>query len=225
MSRSSHSPAVPVAAVLLSFVALTACASDSIPAETTTEQTVVEFAASPDETDEAQSLAEGDVESVFTDPAFEVRVTKDVVYAQGLSHESPNSDAAVEMDLLLDVYEPVRSDDVTMPAVVMIHGGGFTGGSKQTGWIKDMAPWFASRGWVVYSVDYRVAGDLGTTLPKLALAWCLKNPDVSTVLLGASKPEQLEENLGAPAVVPLLTEDVMVRIEEILDNAPAHPQY
>ena len=68
-----------------------------------------------------------------------------------------------------------------------------------------------------------LAGDLGTTLPKLALAWCLKNPDVSTVLLGASKPEQLEENLGAPAVVPLLTEDVMARIEEILDNAPAHP--
>lgn len=162
MSKSSHSPTVPVAAVLLSFVALTACANDSIPAETTTEQTVVEFAASPDETDEPQSLAEGDVASVFTDPAFEVRITKDVVYAQGLSHESPNSDAAVEMDLLLDVYEPVRSDDVTMPAVVMIHGGGFTGGSKQTGWIKDMAPWFASRGWVVYSVDYRVAGDLGT---------------------------------------------------------------
>ena len=70
-----------------------------------------------------------------------------------------------------------------------------------------------------------LAGDLGTTLPKLALAWCLKNPDVSTVLLGASKLEQLEENLGAPVVVPLLTEDVMARIEEILDNAPAHPEY
>ena len=70
-----------------------------------------------------------------------------------------------------------------------------------------------------------LAGDLGTTLPKLGLAWCLKNPNVSTVLLGASKPEQLEENLGAPAVVPLLTEDVMARIDEILDNAPAHPEY
>ena len=70
-----------------------------------------------------------------------------------------------------------------------------------------------------------LAGDLGTTLPQLSLAWCLKNPDVSTVLLGASKREQLEENLGAPAVVPLLTEDVMARIEEILDNAPAHPEY
>lgn len=70
-----------------------------------------------------------------------------------------------------------------------------------------------------------LAGDLGTTMPKLALAWCLKNPNVSTVLLGATKTNQLEENLQAPEVVPLLTPDVMERIEEILDNAPAHPQY
>jgi len=70
-----------------------------------------------------------------------------------------------------------------------------------------------------------LAGDLGTTMPKLALAWCLKNPRVSTVLLGASKPEQLAENLQAPEVVPLLTPDVMERIEEILENAPAHPEY
>ena len=70
-----------------------------------------------------------------------------------------------------------------------------------------------------------VAGDLGTTMPKLALAWCLKNPNVSTVLLGATKTSQLEENLQAPEVVPLLTPEVMERIEEILDNAPARPQY
>jgi len=70
-----------------------------------------------------------------------------------------------------------------------------------------------------------VAGDLGTTMPKMALAWCLKNPNVSTVLLGATKTSQLEENLQAPEVVPLLTPDVMERIEHILANAPAHPQY
>ena len=70
-----------------------------------------------------------------------------------------------------------------------------------------------------------LAGDLGTSLAKLALAWCLKNPNVSTVLLGATKTEQLAENLQAPEVVPLLTPDVMDRIETILDNAPVHPQY
>jgi len=70
-----------------------------------------------------------------------------------------------------------------------------------------------------------LAGDLGTSLAKLALAWCLKNPRVSTVLLGATKPSQLEENLQATEVVPLLTDEVMERIEGILDNAPAHPEY
>jgi voltage-dependent potassium channel beta subunit len=70
-----------------------------------------------------------------------------------------------------------------------------------------------------------LAGDLGTSMTKLALAWCLKNPNVSTVLLGASKPEQLAENLQAPEIVPLLTPDVMERIEDILDNAPTHPEY
>jgi voltage-dependent potassium channel beta subunit len=70
-----------------------------------------------------------------------------------------------------------------------------------------------------------LAGDLGTSMTKLALAWCLKNPHVSTILLGASKPEQLAENLQAPEIVPLLTPDVMERIEDILDNAPTHPEY
>jgi len=162
MSESPRSRIAFGVVLLLSLVALTACGNTSVPAETTTEQTVVEPAMSADETDAPPPSAEGSVASVYADPVFEVRITEDVVYAQGLSHESPNSEAAVEMDLLLDVYEPVRSDDVTMPAVVMIHGGGFTGGSKQTRWIEDMAPWFASRGWVVYSVDYRVTGDLGT---------------------------------------------------------------
>jgi aryl-alcohol dehydrogenase-like predicted oxidoreductase len=45
------------------------------------------------------------------------------------------------------------------------------------------------------------------------------------VILGASKPEQLEHNLLAADVVPLLTDSVMLRIEEVLDNQPKHPPY
>jgi voltage-dependent potassium channel beta subunit len=62
-----------------------------------------------------------------------------------------------------------------------------------------------------------VADDLGTTLPCLALAWCLKNPNVSTVITGASKPKQIEENMKAGEVVDKLTYDVQRRIEQILD--------
>lgn len=66
-----------------------------------------------------------------------------------------------------------------------------------------------------------IAKGLDCTLAQLAIAWCLKNPDVSTVILGASKPEQLKENLAAAGVVPRLTDEVMERIEGILENRPA----
>ena len=68
-----------------------------------------------------------------------------------------------------------------------------------------------------------VADDLGTSRALLAIAWCLKNPNVSTVILGASKPEQVTENLKAMELLPKLTEDVMERIETILGNKPAPP--
>lgn len=60
-----------------------------------------------------------------------------------------------------------------------------------------------------------LATSLDTTLPRLALAWCLKNPHVSSVILGASRPEQLVENLGALDVVPRLTPAVMKKIHAI----------
>jgi voltage-dependent potassium channel beta subunit len=65
----------------------------------------------------------------------------------------------------------------------------------------------------------KVADELGTTMPKLAIAWCLKNPHVSTVITGASKVAQVEENFAALELVPQLTDDVMANIEKILDNA------
>ncbi len=70
-----------------------------------------------------------------------------------------------------------------------------------------------------------LAADLGVSMPQLGVAWCLKNPDVCTVILGATKPEQLQETLTAPTILPLLTEEVMGRIEDILQNKPQHPQY
>jgi len=70
-----------------------------------------------------------------------------------------------------------------------------------------------------------LASDLGVSMPQLGVAWCLKNPDVSTVILGATKPEQLQETLTAPSILPLLTAEVMERIENILQNKPQHPQY
>jgi voltage-dependent potassium channel beta subunit len=61
-----------------------------------------------------------------------------------------------------------------------------------------------------------IAKELGCTMAQLALAWCLKNPHVSTVITGASRKEQVLENLKASAIADQLSEDVMRRIESIL---------
>jgi voltage-dependent potassium channel beta subunit len=59
-----------------------------------------------------------------------------------------------------------------------------------------------------------VADELGVSLAELSIAWCVKNPHVSTVITGASRVEQVHENMKALDVVPLLTDDVMARIDE-----------
>ena len=60
-----------------------------------------------------------------------------------------------------------------------------------------------------------IAEQLNTSLSKLAIAWCLLNKNVSTVILGASKLEQLEENLASLDVLPLLEENVRAELEKI----------
>ena len=65
-----------------------------------------------------------------------------------------------------------------------------------------------------------LASDLGITTAQLAIAWLLRRKEVSSVITGASKLAQLEENLGAAEALPKLTNDVLERIESILDNAP-----
>ena len=60
-----------------------------------------------------------------------------------------------------------------------------------------------------------IADELGVSLSKMAIAWCLLNPNVSTVILGASKVDQLKENLEALEVVPLLTEDIQRKLAGI----------
>ncbi len=65
-----------------------------------------------------------------------------------------------------------------------------------------------------------LAKEMGCTLAQMALAWCLKNPDVSTVITGASRLDQVTENMAALSFVDKLTPDVIARIEAILDNKP-----
>ena len=59
-----------------------------------------------------------------------------------------------------------------------------------------------------------IADDLGITMAQLALAWVLREPGVSSAIVGASRPEQVEENVAASGVE--LGEDVLARIDEVL---------
>ena len=58
-----------------------------------------------------------------------------------------------------------------------------------------------------------IADRLGCTMAQLALAWCTKNPHVSTVITGASRVSQVEQNFGALDVIPLLTDEVKAEME------------
>jgi voltage-dependent potassium channel beta subunit len=66
-----------------------------------------------------------------------------------------------------------------------------------------------------------IAAELGCTLAQMSLAWCLKNPHVSTVITGASRPAQVIENMKALDVIGKLTPDVMARIEAALETGGA----
>ncbi|HEY9054497.1 MAG TPA: aldo/keto reductase [Rectinemataceae bacterium] len=61
-----------------------------------------------------------------------------------------------------------------------------------------------------------LAAELGCTMSQLAIAWAARNPRVSTVITGASRREQLEENLGALEVIPKLGPEILARIDEAL---------
>ena len=65
-----------------------------------------------------------------------------------------------------------------------------------------------------------IAQNLGMTMAQLAIAWCLKNPNVTTVITGASKPQQVIENMKALEFVEKLSPAVMDQIELVLDNKP-----
>ncbi len=90
-------------------------------------------------------------------------------------------------------------------------------------WLKDRT--LAADRMEKASALQKLADDLGVSLAKLCIAWCLKNPNVSTVILGASKVAQLEENLKAIDVLPVLKDDVLDKIEDIVKTKPTLSQF
>lgn len=96
---------------------------------------------------------------------YDVLMDEGVVYAEGLTHESPNSAAAESMPLKLDVYYP-DNESQNRPVYLFIHGGGFIGGSRKQSQIVNRANYYTSRGWVFVSIDYRLRDDKGSVPQK-----------------------------------------------------------
>jgi voltage-dependent potassium channel beta subunit len=70
-----------------------------------------------------------------------------------------------------------------------------------------------------------LANELGCSLPALSIAWCIKNPNVTTAILGATKKEQLIDNLTALKTLALITPEVIGKIEAIMQNKPVLAEY
>jgi aryl-alcohol dehydrogenase-like predicted oxidoreductase len=92
------------------------------------------------------------------------------------------------------------------------------------GWLKDRALSDTERLNKVKEL-HKLSQELDISLVSLALCWCLKNPTVTTVILGASKVAQLEENLKCTDSMPKLTTEVMAKIEAILQNKPVIQEF
>lgn len=70
-----------------------------------------------------------------------------------------------------------------------------------------------------------LAKELGISMAQLSIAWCIKNPNVTTAILGATSKEQLLENLKASEVIEKLSAEVMQRIDEIVQTKPVLPEH
>lgn len=91
-------------------------------------------------------------------------------------------------------------------------------------WLKDRTLSDTARLEKIKQLD-ALAKELGVSLTHLSLRWCLHNPNVSSVILGASKVSQLEDNLRCYDAMPKVTDEVMTRIDTILGNKPVQIDY
>lgn len=90
-------------------------------------------------------------------------------------------------------------------------------------WLKDQA-YTAQRLAAVRQLQ-DIANELGVSLATFAIAWCIRNPNVTSAILGATKVVQLEENLKALDVLPLLSAEVMERVDELMQTKPVLPEH
>ncbi|MEM1180506.1 MAG: alpha/beta hydrolase [Acidobacteriota bacterium] len=140
------------------------------------------------------------------DPTFQIEFTQGLVYGVG-EVEAP---APGQKDLLLDLYEPIGAgqDGELLPALVIIHGGGFVGGSRQQSQLVDIALEAASRGYVAISIDYRLEPDAPVTSAR-----------VEPILQGFLAGQGDVSTAQAEAIVAAI-DDGLTALDWLLASAP-----
>ena len=109
---------------------------------------------------DAPTTPDNNIPIIKAESTYPVLVEEDITYANGLSYDDMSTNAEA-MPLLFDIYSP-DNNSTNRPVFMFIHGGGFQGGTKTKPEIVTMANYYASRGWVFISVDYRTVENLGT---------------------------------------------------------------
>ena len=91
-------------------------------------------------------------------------------------------------------------------------------------WLKDN--FYSNEGEKIKKVESlkKIAKELGCSMPCLSIAWCAVNENVSSVILGASNEKQLRENIKSVELVDKLDDEILSRIDKIIDNKPIEPR-
>ena len=159
---------------------------------------------------------------VNSDSCYLVLNNQDIIYAEGLSHDV-NSASPFSIPLKLDVYTPDNSS-INKPVFMFIHGGGFNGGTKQKPEIVAMANYYASRGWVFVSIDYRTSEELGVIegmSPKEVLTYyrgIVPEEWVENALEGAQSLDQFKQAIA----MYLAQRDAKAALRWIVANSEAY---
>ena len=116
------------------------------------------------------------IPKVSYEAIYDVKIEKDLIYGYGIKHQSFNFDNPTVKSLELDVYNP-ENDFNNRPVLVLIHGGGFRSGSKNLNNYINLSNFFACRGWVVFTINYRLANDFGSVPNEWISYVDLNSPD------------------------------------------------
>ena len=100
--------------------------------------------------------------TVSTQPIYQVEVIQNIVYGQGLRRSSWDDPGGEPMNLILHAFLPDTPTNQLRPAIMLFHGGGFKGGDAGYPRMREIANFYAARGWAVFSVNYRLRDHFGS---------------------------------------------------------------